>query len=217
MRFFIFFFLSFFLHVIIVFAFHLVHLENDEIKKNESMLSIDIHTIHLLPELKKAEPMVERKNSEIVPIKDVTQAEKKPLSKTKIRPKEVTKPTKMPITEEELTQEPPPIIATLPLEEGTLHVKMPVDSDDVLFQKIQEAIVKYKVYPKRAQRQGMEGEITVYFLWSQKGLSDLKMIKPSTHILLNEYAFELVNIASKEFPKVDKSIEIVIPIGFNLL
>ena len=217
MRFLVFFFLSFFLHVIILFACHFVNLENEHVKKNEPMLSIDIHTIHLLPELKKTEPMVDIKNSEIVPVKDVTQAEKKPLPKAKMRPKEATKPAKMPIKEEELTRETPPVVETLPLEEASLHVKTHDDSHDVLFQKIQEAIAKYKVYPKRAQREGMEGEITISFLWSQEGLSELKMIKPSRHLLLNEYVFELITIASKEFPNVSESIEIVLPVGFNLL
>lgn len=195
----------------------LAPLEHDKIKKSETTLLIDSQVIHLLPALKETESKVEIKNSEIIPMQDVTQAEKKPLAKIKKKPKEAIKPTNMPIQEEETALQPPSIIATPPLEKEPLHVKTHVESHDVLFQKIQEAIAKYKVYPKRAQREGMEGEITVSFLWSQQGLTDLKIIKPSRYILLNEYVFKLIIIASKEFPKVNESIEIMLPVGFNLL
>ena len=98
-----------------------------------------------------------------------------------------------------------------------LHVSPDTNQQEDITDAIQQAILRYKKYPKRAQRAEMQGTVIVGFSWSSLGLANLKVLKPSQYALLNEYCLELIINASKDFPKVEQTVDITIPIGFELL
>ena len=155
--------------------------------KVEPIVSQD-EAIAPLP-LKKPKPMkpVKKIEPSINPIKSVD-----------IQPKE-------PLVQVEITEEKP------------LHVKMETVIKDNPLDVIYTAILEHKSYPKRAQRMGIEGEVVVYFLWSKRGVENMKIEKSSGHSLLDSHCFEIVTLASKDFPMVDEPLEVSVPIAFRFI
>ena len=218
MRFLAFLVCSFFLHTIAVFLFSGFLTWNPKIiKETLTPLSLDIQTIQILPRLSpsvKEEKKVEEEKKEVASMQNPKKRVPIPLVKEKVidtqfLPEEVLK------HEEEILKTP------VELEKYVVQESLPVkaqrDSQEIIFQKIQEAIMRHKNYPKRAQREGLEGEVKVRFIWSKEGLRELKVFKPSAHLILNEYTLKLIQDASREFPIVVEPIEITLPVGFNLL
>ncbi len=204
MRFFI---LSLYMHGIVAYAiYNFFNLPKKELKELNIPLTLDIKTIQII------EPLQEISSHDELQIIHVEPKIKAKQLMKKNSEKEIKKPT----LEHMIVQQPSSMVEKKATEES-LHVKIQTDFKDSILQQIQEVIAKHKQYPKRAQRGGMEGEIIIFFTWSAKGIDALKIIKPSTHSVLNEYTLELIKTASTEFPEVNELIEITLPIGFNLL
>lgn len=172
-------------------------------------LALDIQTIHIAPPPSSPQAVSQK------PQTSPTTIEPKVAPKPRTKPQRILQPrTTQTAPKPAQTDVSTQLLSTTP---EALHVKAEKSTEVTLYTAIQAAIAHHKRYPKRAQREGMEGEIIVSFLWSPYGLSELKIIKPSKHSLLNEYIFELITTASKEFPPSNASVEIVLPVRFNLL
>lgn len=211
MRFFKFFILSFFLHVILLLALNFYHLPKEAPLKSEVPLFINLQKVHITPTSQEAST-VEEKKPDIKPTADKTIKKTYDKSKSNTPIHEAShaiaekhKETPLLELEEKILQNEP------------LHVTKNNETMPTLLEQIEKIIAQKKTYPKRAQREGMQGDVLVAFTWTPNGLSDLKIIKPSAHSLLNHYALELIENASKEFPPVSESLDITLPIGFNLL
>ena len=186
--------------------------------KNEpdvAPLALDIRTFTVI------EPHPEKIEEE--PVKKIEQTPT-PKPTPKVIKKQVIAQVKVPVkkpevlnVEEEKTLLPDtPVQAPVNIIEP-LHVSPKTNQQELITNAIQQAILRYKQYPKRAQRAEMQGTVVVGFSWSSLGLANLKVLKPSQYALLNEYCLELIAHASKDFPKVEQAVDITIPIGFELL
>lgn len=110
-----------------------------------------------------------------------------------------------------------PVVQVETTEEIPLHVRKETALKANPLDVIYTAILEHKSYPKRAQRMGIEGEVVVYFLWSKRGVENMKIEKSSGHSLLDSHCFEIVTLASKEFPMVDEPLEVSVPISFRFI
>lgn len=110
-----------------------------------------------------------------------------------------------------------PLLQVETTEEKPLHVKVETVPQANPLDVIYTAILEHKSYPKRAQRMGIEGEVVVYFLWSKRGVENMKIEKSSGHSLLDSHCFEIVTLASRDFPMVDEPLEVSVPISFKLI
>lgn len=215
MRFLAFFILSLCLHGIVLWAYDfLMHTPETKIKEStHAPLKLDIQSFYVVPTFKETEQTKEPRNEvkKHEPHKQHQEAQKPTRKKTLEASKEldIPKQTQMINNEAALTK-PEEII------QEPLNVASSVQTHELLLSKIEAAIIAHKHYPKRAQRESMEGEVSVHFVWSKEGIKDLKIMMPCAHKLLNEYALELVRIASSDFPEVHEAIEIEVPIGFSL-
>lgn len=213
MRFIGFFTLSLVLHVMLLIGIkEYFWFPHKELKKEQTFLSLDIQTFHtvVLPKIKN-ENIIEEKKPEMLPT-SMKKSIVKPFAQKKVN--DAAKSQGEVLMDEE---HPPQKEVTLekPIVEE-VHVKASINSQEVIFEKIEEAILKHKQYPKRAQRESLEGEITVKFVWTKEGLQEVQIVKSSAHKILNEYTKELIKKASHAFPTVDAPIEITVPIGFTL-
>lgn len=205
MRFCFFFALSLFLHVSLFALLHQLHLPTKTMQNKPHSLALDIQTIHIAPPPSPPQEVSQKPQTPPTTIKP------KASPKPRTKPQPILQPstTKTPI---KLAQtEVPTKLPSTPQE--TLHVK---NEEVTLYAAIQAAIAQHKRYPKRAQREGMEGEVVVSFTCAKEGITHLKIKTPSKHALLNAYCLELIKEASKAFPQVNDSFEIVIPIEFFL-
>ena len=212
MRFCFFFTLSLFLHVSLFALLNQIHLPIKTPQSKPDSLTLDIQTIHIAPP--PPPPHVVSQKSQPQPATIEPRVAPKPRTKPQpiLQPKTTTLP--VPLTQTEAIA--PPHEAPKETQE-TLHVtpQMPVETT-TLYEAIHRAIMHHKHYPKRAQREGMEGEVVVSFTYAKEGITHLKIKTPSKHALLNAYCLELIKEASAEFPHIDDSCEIIIPIGFFL-
>jgi len=218
MRFFLFFTLSALLHSL-VFACVRVFFEEPLLKTHhpEAPLALDIRTFTIHESNPSKRKEVLGKNVEQTP-------KPLPISKPKAIQKQVVAPIKEPhkkaevlLKDEAKTLQPDAFEQPLVNTVEPLHVNAPSNQQEEITDAIQQAILRYKQYPKRAQRDGIQGDVIVHFSWSSLGLTHLKILKPSAYALLNEYCLELIEHASKDFPKVEQNVDITIPIGFKLL
>jgi len=176
-------------------------------------LALDIRTFTVI------EPHHEKIEEE--PVKKIEQTPK-PKPTPKVIKKQVIAPIKEPLKKTEALSEEKTLLPDTLVQAPVgiiepLHVSPNTNQQELITDAIQQAILRYKQYPKRAQRAGMQGTVIVGFSWSSLGLVNLKVLKPSQHTLLNAYCLELIQRASKDFPKVEQVVDITIPIGFELL
>ncbi|QKF60694.1 energy transducer TonB [Campylobacter curvus] len=88
---------------------------------------------------------------------------------------------------------------------------------DENFAKIVNAIKKHQKYPKNAQKMRHQGVVEVRFLLKQNGsVEDIKVIKSSGYSSLDDGAIENVERASQDFPTLNNSYYVSIPISFKL-
>ncbi|ACZ11751.1 TonB family protein [Sulfurospirillum deleyianum] len=211
MRFCSFFALSLFLHVSLFALLNQLHLPDKTVQNKASSLTLDIQTIHIAP----PPPLPHEASPKPQPLR--TPKEPKITPKLPTKPQKISKPMATtlpaPITQ---PQEEAPQEALQNDTQETLHVTSHIEREMTLYHAIHLAIMQHKHYPKRAQREGMEGEVVVSFTYAKEGITHLKIKTPSKHALLNAYCLELIKEASAEFPQVNDSFEIVIPVGFFL-
>lgn len=189
--------------------------ESDRFEKTEVMpLALDIRTFTIAPQsappqepITKVEPLL----SHAIP-KPVKMVQKKVISSV---PENIKKPDIVPTSVVTPLSKPLPE-AVIKTQSEAIEVSKDAQKASVS-DVIRLAIAHYKQYPKRAQREGLSGEVVIGFTWASLGISHLRIVKPSPHTLLNEYCLGLVQQASKDFPKVEEPIDIIIPIGFSLL
>lgn len=208
MRFCFFFALSLFLHVSLFALLHQLHLPTKTMQNKPHSLALDIQTIHIAPPPPTPQAVSQKPQTPTTTIKPKVAPKPRTKPQRILQPSSTKTPTKLAQTEV------PNQLPSTPQE--TLHVKNEKNEEVTLYAAIQAAIAQHKRYPKRAQREGMEGEVMVNFTYAKEGITHLKIKTPSKHALLNAYCLELIKEASKEFPQVNDSFEIVIPIGFFL-
>ena len=173
-------------------------LSSKKVEDKPMVLSIQIFQVE--PIISQDEAIVPLPLEKPKPMKPVKKIEPsiKPIKSVDIQPKE-------PLLQVETTEEKP------------LHVKVETVPQANPLDVIYTAILEHKSYPKRAQRMGIEGEVVVYFLWSKRGIENMKIEKSSGHSLLDSHCFEIVTLASRDFPMVDEPLEVSVPISFKLI
>lgn len=214
MRFFLFLTLSVLLHSLVL-ACVMVFFEQPLFKTQPDVapLALEIRTFTIHESYPTKSEEVLGKKVEQTP-KPLPRPKPKAIQKQVVAPiKESVKKTEVLVKDEAKTFQPD-VFEQIPINAvEPLHVNQQEEITDA----IQQAILRYKQYPKRAQRAGMQGDVIVHFSWSSLGLAHLKILKPSAYALLNEYCLELIAHASKDFPKVEQNVDITIPIDFKLL
>jgi protein TonB len=84
------------------------------------------------------------------------------------------------------------------------------------FAYIRDLILKNLVYPQAARRMGWSGKVVVTFVVSTDGSVDkVKVLTGSGYQMLDGNAVETVRKAAP-FPRPPVSVELVLPIGYNL-
>lgn len=84
--------------------------------------------------------------------------------------------------------------------------------------KIRELVSKYKKYPSKAVKMGIDGVCIVSFrVLENGGAEDIKIVKSSGYASLDKSSLEAVEEAAKELPKAPKGgATIVVPIEYKL-
>lgn len=84
------------------------------------------------------------------------------------------------------------------------------------FEYIRKIIQEHIVYPPKAQRNGWEGRVVVMFSVLQSGkVKDIRIRKSSGYDILDENVIETIRKV-EPFPKPPISVELIIPIAYNL-
>ncbi|AII14167.1 energy transduction protein TonB [Campylobacter iguaniorum] len=89
-------------------------------------------------------------------------------------------------------------------------------SDDELFIKIRQEILKATIYPKMARKNGYGGVVKVGFELDENSIKNLKIISQSGFGLLDNAALNAVLRASKNFPKNGGKFKIALDIAFKI-
>ncbi|WP_173667443.1 energy transducer TonB [Campylobacter fetus] len=89
-------------------------------------------------------------------------------------------------------------------------------SNDELFIKIKNEIIKNVIYPKVAKRLGYQGVVKVEFILDKNGLKSYLLKSESSFNSLNEAAILALKKASLNFPNVDKEYQISLDIAFKI-
>ncbi|EKR8080250.1 TonB family protein [Campylobacter fetus] len=89
-------------------------------------------------------------------------------------------------------------------------------SNDELFIKIKNEIIKNVIYPKVAKRLGYQGVVKVEFILDKNGLKSYGLKSESSFNSLNEAAIQALKKASSNFPNVDKEYQISLDIAFKI-
>ncbi len=88
-------------------------------------------------------------------------------------------------------------------------------SNDPILAAIKSAIDKHAKYPLKARKMRASGEVWVEFIYDGR-LKDLKIIKSSSHAILDDAAINAIKNSVATFPKIDKAYRISVPIIYNL-
>lgn len=214
MRFWSFFALSLFLHVSLFALFNQTLFPPQEaLEKEPSYVKLDIQTFHVEPSKPVApSPPLQEPPVEKAPVTEPKPQKQRPIKTIPKEPSHTSSPLVHEPTPPPEPQEQPVVAPT----QTPLHVTPKPDTVVDVFSVIQHAVAKHKRYPKRAQREGLEGEVVVHFSYSPQGVTHLKIQTPSGHALLDAYCLELIQNASPDFPQVSDVLDIVLPIGFYL-
>jgi len=85
------------------------------------------------------------------------------------------------------------------------------------FAYIKELVQKKAFYPKAAEMQGWEGQVTLSFIILLDGrVKDIRVVKSSGREILDKGAIEAVKIASP-FPRPPATVELKLPVTYKLL
>lgn len=99
---------------------------------------------------------------------------------------------------------------------GDISKPIYLKSDDELFIKIKNEIVKNVTYPRTARKLGQQGVVKVEFVLDKNGLKSYGLKKQSRFSSLNAAALKALKNASSNFPKVDSKYQISLDIAFEL-
>ncbi|RAZ24709.1 TonB family protein [Campylobacter hyointestinalis] len=99
---------------------------------------------------------------------------------------------------------------------GDISKPIYLKSDDELFIKIKNEIVKNVTYPRTARKLGQQGVVKVEFVLDKNGLKSYGLKKQSHFSSLNAAALKALKNASSSFPKVDSEYQISLDIAFEL-
>lgn len=99
---------------------------------------------------------------------------------------------------------------------GDISKPIYLKSDDELFIKIKNEIVKNVTYPRTARKLGQQGVVKVEFVLDKNGLKSYGLKKQSHFNSLNAAALKALKNASSNFPKVDSEYQISLDIAFEL-
>ncbi|CUU82791.1 TonB family protein [Campylobacter hyointestinalis subsp. hyointestinalis] len=99
---------------------------------------------------------------------------------------------------------------------GDISKPIYLKSDDELFIKIKNEIVKNVTYPRTARKLGQQGVVKVEFVLDKNGLKSYGLKKQSHFSSLNAAALKALKNASSNFPKVDSEYQISLDIAFEL-
>lgn len=99
---------------------------------------------------------------------------------------------------------------------GDISKPIYLKSDDELFIKIKNEIVKNVTYPRTARKLGQQGVVKVEFVLDKNGLKSYGLKKQSHFSSLNAATLKALKNASSNFPKVDSEYQISLDIAFEL-
>ena len=82
---------------------------------------------------------------------------------------------------------------------------------------IREVVASFLRYPPVARRMGWEGTVVVSFYITPEGVvKEEKIEKSSGYELLDRNALRVIRLASREFPKPEREVVVVLPIVYKL-
>ena len=210
---------SFFITLVLYFSFAgiLFYIfANEDIikKKSEKPKIISLNHIIIEPKVKpKIIPQVEKKIEKKVIKKEKTKLIKKPRTKVKKKKTKNNHKTKKIQKKKEIKKveifKKQEIAKKIVINEEKLYI-------DKHLVEIRNHILKNVKYPRRARKLSIEGVVKVKFKISKSGdVYDIKII--SGHKLLQKATIKAITKAADDFPKTNKSIEIIIPIEYKLV
>ncbi|TLD97883.1 energy transducer TonB [Helicobacter jaachi] len=121
---------------------------------------------------------------------------------------EVVPPTPTPQAKPDEKVEEGEMIQTLSYRNG---------EEDEVFAKIKRAIERRNKYPNMAKKRGLEGEVIVEFIIYKDGkVSNIRIVKPCPHESFNTAAINAVRKAQGDFPSLDVTTKIELPIVYEL-
>ena len=141
-----------------------------------------------------------------------------------VKPKPTPTPKPMPIESkpakkiEQTTQttQTTPVAQAQPVEQIQTY-NITSATPDPFLAAIKSAINDNHIYPRTAKRLRQQGNVLVEFIWTKDmELKGLKILKSSQHKALNEAALATITAAAKSFPKHDKTVQIQIPLVYQI-
>lgn len=217
-----------------------ISLKHIELKEKEEKLVEDKVLENSIQEEKKEEPIIPEKPIEttkpIIKKEIVKKVQEKPIEKKKVLvEKEIKKPlekviekpvekeTKQEIAKANNIVEDKTVDKDIQVQKTTINdnsqqeiVNEKKDYLDKHLAQIRNLINQNVKYPNRARKLSIEGVVTVKFKINEDGtVGNITII--DGHKFLQSTTIEAIEEASKSFPKINKSIEIQIPIEYKLI
>ena len=195
----------------------------DDVKKvnikNEKTIALNhISLVQQKKITKKVEkPKPKKKNP---PKKVVKKVVKKPVQKIKevktlkSKIKKIVK-AKEKIVKKEIVEKEEEKIEQVQLKKTVIKRDYKKEFINNHLKKIIALIQKNMQYPKRAKQFNIQGEVLIEFTLTKEGITkNFKAIKG--HKLLKKSTINAIKKASKYFPKVQKRLELIVPVAYNL-
>ncbi|EPZ2628034.1 TonB family protein [Campylobacter coli] len=194
---------------------------NDTIKENKFNIAIK-HFVQNSSDIKPTQSIQTIQEPSSIqpkePVREIIKKTKirkeKPITKPKkaippINPKTISQPKKDTSSQQPIMQQQTP--------QTNSHQSVSLTSNSELLKEIKSAIDEALIYPRKARKMRMSGEVLVEFTWTkEKKLENLKILKPSKYDFLNKSALKTIRIASKKFPQYEKTFHIKIPLIYKI-
>ena len=180
------------------------HIElKDEVLVQQTEIKEQNPILEVKQEIQTPKPIIQKKiEKKVIEKKIVEKNEQKPIQKVEenSNTKVLDNPT---FTKKEIHSEPPVV------DEKKEYL-------DKYLVQIRESINQNIKYPQKAKKLSIEGIVIVKFKITESGIvEDILII--DGHKFLQNSTIEAIVEASKSFPKINKSIEIQIPIEYKLI
>lgn len=91
------------------------------------------------------------------------------------------------------------------------------ENDDPFLKNVKRAIDEAGDYPRQARKMRIVGKVWLEFVWLENSiLHGLRIIQSSGHDILDKDALRTIRMASKKFPKHERSVRLQVPIVYDL-
>ncbi len=168
-------------------------------------------------EISKKKQKINKKTSKKVIKEKQKKKKSKKIIKKAVQKKEIeTKKTTEKIVEVTKKNEVKKLLSSTTKNINSTKKSVEITSNVDYENLIKEQIEKHIIYPKRAKKMKIQGEVKVKFIILSNGsIKDVEAL--SGHRLLRKSTINAIYEASKFFPKVKKDLTITIPIIYNLI